>query len=77
MAAMREFTVHAEYDPEAGVWWASNDDLPLTTEAPSLDQLMTRVMEIAPEIAEANGHVRRGEHLKIHFTTERELAAGG
>jgi hypothetical protein len=74
---MREFTVHAEYDSEAGVWWASNADLPLTTEAPSLEQLMARVMEIAPELAELNSHVKRGEHLKIHFTTEREVTAGG
>jgi hypothetical protein len=36
---------------------------------------MARVMEIAPEIAEANGHAKRGEHLKIHFTTAREVAA--
>jgi hypothetical protein len=77
MAVMREFIVRAEFDPDAGVWWASNDDLPLTTEAPSLDQLMARVMAIAPEIAEANGHAKRGEHLKIYFTTEREVAAGG
>ena len=26
---MREFIVRADYDPEAGVWWASNEDLPL------------------------------------------------
>jgi len=73
---MREFIVRADYDPEAGVWWASNDDLPLTTEAPTLDQLMTRAMEIAPEIAELNGHAKRGERVRIRFTTERELAAG-
>ena len=33
-------------------------------------------MEIAPEIAELNGHAKRGERVKICFTTERELAAG-
>jgi hypothetical protein len=71
---MREFIVRADYDPEAGVWWASNDDLPLTTEAPTLDQLMARVMEIAPEIAELNGHAKR---VKIRVTTAREFEDAG
>src|SRR5215831_17017629 len=26
------FEVRAEWDDEAGVWWCSNDELPLTTE---------------------------------------------
>ncbi len=73
---MREFTVHAAYDAEARMWWASNDDLPLTTEAPSFDELMTRVMAIAPEIAELNGHAKRGERVRIRFTTEQDAAVG-
>jgi hypothetical protein len=67
---MKEFTVHAKYDADAGVWWASNEQLPLTTEAPSFDLLMTRVMEIAPEIIELNGLAKSGEKFKIHFTTD-------
>lgn len=74
---MREFTVHAAYDAEAQVWWASNSDLPLTTEAPSFDALMARVMAIAPEIAESNGLAKRGERVRIRFTTEQDAAAGG
>jgi hypothetical protein len=77
MATMKEFTVHAEYDAQAGVWLASNDQLPLTTEAPSLDQLVLRVMEIAPEIAEMNGLAARGDQVKIHFTTDRVAAVAG
>lgn len=68
---MKEFTVHAEFDAEAGVWCASNDELPLTTEAPNLDALMERVMAIAPEIAESNGLAARGEKLKIHLTADQ------
>ena len=72
---MKEFIVHAQFDAEAKVWWASNDKLPLTTEAPSLDQLLARVMDIASEIAEANGLVARGEQVKIHLTADGVTAA--
>lgn len=77
MAAMKQFTVHAEFDVQAGVWLASNDQLPLRTEAPTFDQLLSRVMEIAPEIAEMNGLAARGDQLKIHFTTDRIAAVVG
>lgn len=72
---MREFTVHAEFDAEAGVWLGSNEDLPLTTEAPSLDALLTRILEIAPEIAVMNGLTRAGEALKIHLIANQVTAA--
>lgn len=71
---MKEFTVHAKFDAEAGVWWASNDQLPLSTEAPNFDELVARVMAIAPDIAESNGLAARGEQVKIHFTAERVAA---
>ena len=51
----RIFEIRAEWDAEAGVWWCSNDELPLTTEAPTFEQLVSRVLEIAPEIAAENG----------------------
>jgi hypothetical protein len=71
METMRQFTVHAEFDAEAKVWCGSNDELPLTTEAPTLDQLLARAAEIAPEIAVMNGLIKRGEEIKIHITAER------
>lgn len=72
---MKKFTVHAAFDAEAKVWWGSNDELPLTTEAASFDQLMDRVMEIAPEIATLNGLAAEGEEVQIHFTADRSAAA--
>jgi len=72
---MREFTIHAQFDPESGMWWASNDDLPLTTEAPTLDGLLARIREVAPEIATLNGHIKRGEPVKIHLTADQEIPA--
>jgi|SRR5438128_10746274 len=56
MAILRKaFEITAQWDDEAGVWWCSNDELPLTTEAPTFEELVARVLEIAPEIAAENG----------------------
>ena len=71
---MKEFTVHAEFDDEAGAWLGSNDELPLSTEASTFDALMARVLEIAPEIAAMNGLIGEGETLRIHFTADRVTA---
>jgi hypothetical protein len=64
---MKEFTVEGWFDKDAGVWLASNDRLPLTTEAPTLGKLKARVLEIAPQILEANGHIAKGEAFTIRF----------
>jgi len=43
------------WDPDARIWWAESDDLPgLATEAPTIPELIQRVMEIAPELIEDN-----------------------
>ncbi len=47
------------------VWIAECDALPIATEAATLDALVRRVWEIAPEIAELNGHEGK---LKLRFT---------
>jgi uncharacterized protein DUF1902 len=70
-SAKKVFQVTAKWDPETAVWWCSNGELPVTTEAPTFDQLVTRVMEIAPEIAELNGIAPRGEEIEIHVIGER------
>ena len=69
--ARKAFEIRAEWDGEAGVWWCSNDELPLTTEAPTFDQLVARVLEIAPEIAAENGLAAPGEEIELHVVTER------
>ena len=70
-SAKKVFKISAQWDPVAGVWWCSNGELPVTTEAPTFDQLVERVMEIAPEIAELNGIGPRGEEIEIHVIGER------
>jgi hypothetical protein len=47
------------------VWWCSNDELPLTTEAPTFEQLVSRVLEIAPEMAAENGLATAGDEIEV------------
>lgn len=72
MAVLRKaFEITPQWDDEAGMWWCSNDDLPLTTEAPTFDQLVARVLEIAPEIAAENGLAAPGDEIELHVIAER------
>ena len=67
----RIFEIRAEWDGEAEVWWCSNDKLPLTIEAPTFEQLVARVLEIAPEIAAENGPAAPGDKIEVHVIAER------
>ncbi len=69
--ARKSFAIKAEWDDEAGVWWGSNDELPLTTEAPTFEQLVARVLEIAQEIAVENGLAGPGDEIELHVVAER------
>ena len=54
---MKKLLVIAQWDNEVGVWVATSDDIPgLVTEASSLDELMERVLAVAPELLEDNAH---------------------
>src|SRR5690606_10538176 len=50
------FDVNIYLAAEGDRWIAEADALPVATEADTLDALIDRVWEIAPEIAELNGH---------------------
>jgi hypothetical protein len=50
------FDVNVYQSPESDLWIAQADALPVATEERTLDRLIARVWEIAPEIAEMNGH---------------------
>ena len=55
---MKKLLVIAQWDNEVGVWVATSDDSPgLVTEASSLDELMERVLAVAPELLEDNAHL--------------------
>jgi len=72
---MKRFDVVAAWDAEAGVWWGGNDELPLTTEAPSFAEFEARAVEIGQEMAEVNGLVAPGEPVEIHVVKKAEPSA--
>jgi hypothetical protein len=39
---MRTIRISAEYDPEAAVWVAQSEDIPLVTEAESVEELRAK-----------------------------------
>lgn len=54
---MRKITINVvcTWDRDSGMWTAESDNLPgLVTEAPSIPELIQRVMEVAPELIEDN-----------------------
>jgi hypothetical protein len=67
----KSYEIRADWDGEAGVWWCSNDELPLTTEAPTFEQLISCVLEIAPQIAAENGLAALGDEIEVHVFAER------
>lgn len=48
--------VRAVWDPEAGVWIATSDDVPgLVAEAETQDRLLEKLKILVPELLELNG----------------------
>jgi len=59
--------VQVSYDEEAHVWWGESDDLPgLATEAPTLDGLMDRVLDVAPELLALNRPDLQAAAVEFH-----------
>jgi predicted RNase H-like HicB family nuclease len=49
------YHVQADWDPEAGVWVATSEDVPgLATEAATIEALAEKLRTIIPELLEAN-----------------------
>jgi len=81
---MTVWTIRAEYDPEAKVWWTSECDVPgLVTEADTLDQLASKLEYLVAEMVEENAaflpeEKRAGPHefrLVAHHELQRRAAA--
>jgi hypothetical protein len=47
-----------------------NSKLPLATEAPTFEQLVFRVLQIAPEIAAENGLAAPGDEIEVRVIAE-------
>lgn len=57
----KKFLVTAEWDETAAVWVATSEDIPgLVTEATTLDDLLKRIIAVAPELLEDNAHLLDG-----------------
>jgi Domain of unknown function (DUF1902) len=68
---MKRFIVIATWDESAAVWCGRNDEIPLATEGPTFDELVARVMAVAPEIIVMNGLAPPGDEVEIIVSTER------
>jgi predicted RNase H-like HicB family nuclease len=52
---MPMYHIQADWDPEAGVWVATSDDVPgLTTESETIESLTEKLRVMIPELLEAN-----------------------
>jgi hypothetical protein len=55
MSERVELQVHFAYDDEAAVWYVAKSDIPgLSLEASTPSELLSRVVETAPELIELN-----------------------
>ncbi len=62
-----EYEVHTFFDDEAEVWVAESDDVPgLVTEAGSIDELISKLRILIPELLEENG--RHPSEVAYHLT---------
>jgi hypothetical protein len=68
---MKRFVVIATWDESTGAWCGRNDEIPLTMEAPTFDELVARVMAIAPEIIVMNRLAPPGAAVEIIVSAER------
>ncbi|MEJ0013344.1 MAG: DUF1902 domain-containing protein [Bauldia sp.] len=67
----QEYPVELYLDADGDRWIAESDDLPIATEADTLDALIERVWLIAPEIAALNGHTGELNLRFVLHTTAR------
>ena len=64
------WTVTMYYDPDAQMWCATCDDIPIATESKTVDALIERVWQIAPEIAQLNG--LRSNDMRLRFVVDTQ-----
>ena len=52
---LMQFTVTVSHDEREGVWYVQSSDIPgLHVEAPTYDALMDVIIDVVPELIEAN-----------------------
>ena len=72
-ALQMAYKVFVLWDADANVWVAHSDDIPgLNTEDASRDRLVSRVMDVAPELLALNGARRDTNEVVFLFEERRE-----
>jgi len=69
------YHVHADWDPEAGVWVATSDDVPgLATEAPTVEALAEKLRIMIPELLEENQILssEQSDAIDFELTSHRQ-----
>ncbi len=62
------YHIDAAWDPEAGVWVATSEDVPgLATEASTIEALTEKLRTMIPELLEANPLIPQGNSAAIAF----------
>jgi predicted RNase H-like HicB family nuclease len=67
------YHVQADWDPEAGVWVATSDDVPgLATEDETIEALTKKLRTIVPELLEANQMLLSGQAIAFELMSHRQ-----
>ena len=64
--------ISAEYDDEAKVWVAQSDDIPLVTEAETVEQLMAKLPGMIQDLIE-DGDTRDVIPFELNFHAESSV----
>jgi hypothetical protein len=66
MKTMSPIVITATWDPEAGLWVAESEQLPLVTEAPTIDGLMAKLPGIIRDLLELEDFAA-GDEAEVPF----------
>ena len=67
--------IHADWDSEAGCWYATSDDIPgLATGADTIEDLIERLKVIVPELVELN-EIPVAERVSFELRARRRATA--
>ena len=66
------FTISAAWDDEASVWTGHCDDIPATADAPTLDELLTKISAMALDLLPNNHPDVDPSSLFLQVTALRE-----
>jgi Domain of unknown function (DUF1902) len=66
------FTISATWDDEASVWTGHCDDIPAAADAPTLDELLTKISAMALDLLPDNHPEISPSDLFLQITALRE-----